>query len=101
MEIRLFQVDAFTDVLFHGNPAAVCPLTTWLPDHLLQAIAEENNLSETAFYVPEGNGYRIRWFTPVCEVDLCGHATLGHRCPERRHVLIERERFPRRDERNP
>lgn len=86
MEIRLFQVDAFTDVLFHGNPAAVCPLTTWLPDHLLQAIAEENNLSETAFYVPEGNGYRIRWFTPVCEVDLCGHATLATA-----HVLFRHE----------
>jgi len=80
MKLPLYQVDAFTDTQFHGNPAAICPLTAWLDDELLQAIAEENNLSETAFYIPEGENFHIRWFTPVCEVDLCGHATLatGH-----------------------
>ncbi|MDP4529531.1 PhzF family phenazine biosynthesis protein [Alkalimonas delamerensis] len=70
-------MDAFTDQVFSGNPAAVCPLTHWLDDGLLQRIAEENNLSETAFFVPEGDGYRLRWFTPEAEVDLCGHATLA------------------------
>ncbi len=77
MDIMLYQVDAFTDVLFRGNPAAVCPLVAWPDDALLQNIAEENNLSETAFYVPEGDLFKIRWFTPICEVDLCGHATLA------------------------
>lgn len=77
MKIRLFQLDAFTDRLFHGNPAAVCPLDEWLEDETLQAIAAENNLSETAFFVAEDDGYRLRWFTPRAEVDLCGHATLA------------------------
>ncbi len=77
MKIKLYQVDAFTDVLFGGNPAAVCPLTEWLPDKLMQSIALENNLAETAFYVHEKDGLRIRWFTPAIEVDLCGHATLA------------------------
>jgi predicted PhzF superfamily epimerase YddE/YHI9 len=77
MEIQLFQVDAFTPHVFRGNPAAVCPLEHWLPDPVLQAIASENNLSETAFFVPEDNGFRLRWFTPTTEVDLCGHATLA------------------------
>ncbi|NOX36727.1 MAG: PhzF family phenazine biosynthesis protein [Calditrichaeota bacterium] len=78
MEIPIYQVDAFTSRLFSGNPAAVCPLPSWLDDALLQAIASENNLSETAFYVKQRDGtYRIRWFTPVAEVDLCGHATLA------------------------
>lgn len=76
-EIKIFQVDAFTGRLFKGNPAAVCPLKTWLPDQALQAIAAENNLSETAFFVPRGENYELRWFTPMCEVDLCGHATLA------------------------
>src|SRR6185503_6987994 len=62
---------------FTGNPAAVCPLDGWLPDATMQAIAAENNLAETAFFVPEGDGYALRWFTPAVEVDLCGHATLG------------------------
>jgi len=75
--LPLFQVDAFTDRVFGGNPAAVCPLETWLPDEILQAIAAENQLSETAFWVVEGGGRRLRWFTPVTEVDLCGHATLA------------------------
>ncbi|MBW2060930.1 MAG: PhzF family phenazine biosynthesis protein [Deltaproteobacteria bacterium] len=77
MRIPLYQVDAFTSQVFTGNPAAVCPLETWLDDSLLQAIAQENNLSETAFLVLEKNGYHIRWFTPVAEVPLCGHATLA------------------------
>lgn len=75
--LSLYQVDAFTDRLFGGNPAAVVPLENWLDDDLMQAIAGENNLAETAFFVPEGDGYRIRWFTPQCEVPLCGHATLA------------------------
>lgn len=77
MDIRIFQIDAFSDKLFHGNPAAVCPLTEWLPDELMQQIAMENNLAETAFFVREHDRYRIRWFTPAVEVDLCGHATLA------------------------
>jgi PhzF family phenazine biosynthesis protein len=77
MNIQLFQVDAFSSRPFSGNPAAVCPLTEWLPDEQMQAIAAENNLSETAFYVPDGNRYALRWFTPAVEVDLCGHATLA------------------------
>lgn len=77
MILKLYQVDAFTSELFKGNPAAVVPLETWLPDPVLQAIALENNLSETAFFVPEGQGWHLRWFTPVSEVDLCGHATLA------------------------
>lgn len=76
-QLPLYQVDAFTDHIFGGNPAAVCPLTEWLPEATLQAIARENNLSETAFFVREGDAYRIRWFTPMVEVDLCGHATLA------------------------
>ena len=72
-----FQVDAFTDTPFKGNPAAVIPLQTWLADELLQQIAAENNLSETAFLVPNASGYDIRWFTPLKEVALCGHATLA------------------------
>ena len=77
MRIPLHQIDAFADGLFTGNPVAVCPLEEWLPDDVMQAIAAENNLSETAFFVPEGDGYRLRWFTPTTEVDLCGHATLA------------------------
>ena len=77
MEIALYQIDAFASKLFEGNPAAVCPLDAWIPDEIMQSIAAENNLSETAFFVPKGNGYHIRWFTPVIEVDLCGHATLA------------------------
>ena len=78
MRIPLYQIDAFvTEQPFTGNPAAVCPLEEWLPADVMQAIAAENNLSETAFFVPEGEGYRLRWFTPTTEVDLCGHATLA------------------------
>jgi PhzF family phenazine biosynthesis protein len=75
--IPIFQVDAFTDKLFEGNPAAVCPLDYWLTDELMQKIAMENNLAETAFVVHEPEGLHIRWFTPAVEVDLCGHATLA------------------------
>lgn len=77
MKLRLFQVDAFTATPLAGNPAAVIPLDRWLEDDLLHAIAIENNLSETAYLVPEGEGWRLRWFTPGGEVDLCGHATLA------------------------
>jgi PhzF family phenazine biosynthesis protein len=77
MKQKIYQVDAFTDKLFSGNPAAVCPLDHWLSDEMLQKIAMENNLSETAFYVKQENQYYIRWFTPAIEVDLCGHATLA------------------------
>ena len=77
MELTLYQIDAFAEKVFEGNPAAVCPLNDWLNDADLQAIAEENNLSETAFYVPVKDGYHLRWFTPNAEVDLCGHATLA------------------------
>ena len=77
MRLPIYQVDAFTDRLFAGNPAAVVPLETWLPDATLQAIAAENNLAETAFFVPQRDGYLLRWFTPAVEVDLCGHATLA------------------------
>lgn len=75
--IKLYQVDAFTDRLFSGNPAAVCILNEWLSDELMQFIGNENNLSETVFVVPVGRDFEIRWFTPTVEVDLCGHATLA------------------------
>lgn len=84
MKIRQFQVDAFASRRFEGNPAAVCPLDSWLDDDLMQAIAAENNLSETAFFVPTGDYFSLRWFTPLAEVDLCGHATLASA-----HVLFE------------
>jgi PhzF family phenazine biosynthesis protein len=77
MNLPLYIIDAFTSTLFRGNPAAVCPLSAWLPESLMQAIAAENNLAETAFLVPAGNGWELRWFTPRVEVDLCGHATLA------------------------
>lgn len=77
MKLSICQIDAFTDRLFGGNPAAIIPLEEWLPDRLLQDIAMENQLSETAYLVPEGEGWRLRWFTPTTEVDLCGHATLA------------------------
>ena len=89
-ELRLVQVDAFADRPFTGNPAAVMPLEQWLPDDLLQAIAMENNLSETAFTIPDASGeadYELRWFTPTTEVVLCGHATLASG-----HVLMKGER---------
>lgn len=77
MRIPLFHVDAFTSEPFQGNPAAVCPLQEWLDDEFLRKVAAENNLSDTAFFVPKDDKYEIRWFTPRCEVRLCGHATLA------------------------
>ncbi len=96
MRIPLYQVDAFTTRLFGGNPAAVCPLSEWLPEATMQAIAAENNLAETAFFVPQGSGYLLRWFTPTVEVELCGHATLASGyvvtrilAPERSSVIFD------------
>ena len=86
MNLKIYQVDAFSEQVFGGNPAAVVPLEEWLDDAVLQKIALENNLSETAFYVKEGEQYQLRWFTPATEVDLCGHATLATA-----HVLFEHE----------
>ena len=88
MRLKLYQVDAFTDHLFGGNPAAVCPLDAWLPDTVMQQIAAENNLAETAFYIPQEDKFALRWFTPTVEVDLCGHATLATA-----HVLFEIEHY--------
>jgi PhzF family phenazine biosynthesis protein len=73
----MYHVDAFTEKLFSGNPAAVCILDSWLDDNLMQSIAIENNLPETAFIVPDGRDFAIRWFSPAVEIDLCGHATLA------------------------
>ncbi len=75
--IEIYQIDAFTDKVFHGNPAAVCLISSWLNDELLQAIAVENSLSETAFVMEDEGGYQLRWFTPKGEINLCGHATLA------------------------
>jgi len=77
MELTLYQIDAFAKKSFEGNPAAVCPLKKWLPDNVMQSIAQENNVSETAFFVRKRKDFHIRWFTPKREVDLCGHATLA------------------------
>jgi len=77
MKLNIYQIDAFAQKPFEGNPAAVVPLKKWLPEEIMQAVAEENNLSETAFFVPNDNGFHIRWFTPKMEVKLCGHATLA------------------------
>jgi PhzF family phenazine biosynthesis protein len=76
-KLKIFQVDAFTEKLFSGNPAAVCILEKWLSDEMMQSIAAENNLAETAFIVSKDNGFEIKWFTPAVEVELCGHATLA------------------------
>ena len=77
MKLPFFQVDAFTSRIFGGNPAGVCPLEAWLDYDVMQAIAAENNLAETAFFVAGPDRYHLRWFTPTAEVDLCGHATLA------------------------
>ncbi len=90
MKLPMYQVDAFTDNLFSGNPAAVCPLEKWLTDDEMQNIAKENNLSETAFFVKVNSGnFHLRWFTPEFEIDLCGHATLASA-----HVLFHHMKFP-------
>lgn len=90
MQLPIFQVDAFTDKLFGGNPAAVCPLEHWLPDEVMQKIALENAVAETAFFIPSDDGFEIRWFTPELEMDLCGHATLASA-----HVIARHLKFPR------
>ena len=77
MELPLYRIDAFTDRMFGGNPAGVVPLDRWLPEATMQAIGAENNQAETAFFVSDGEGFKLRWFTPTVEADLCGHATLG------------------------
>ena len=77
MDIKIFQIDAFADECFRGNPAAICPLDEWISDELMQKIAFENNLSETAYFKKEGDKYKLRWFTPESEIELCGHATLA------------------------
>lgn len=87
--LTIYQVDAFTDHVFGGNPAAVCLLNHWLPSSIMQNIALENNLSETAFLVKESEQYHIRWFTPTVEVDLCGHATLAAA-----HILFDNNLVP-------
>ncbi len=91
--LRIFQVDAFTGKLFAGNPAAVIPLEHWPAEATLQAIALENNLSETAFFVPNDAGYDLRWFTPEVEVDLCGHATLATAHVLFRHLDYQKDRI--------
>lgn len=88
MKNEIYQVDAFADQIFEGNPAAVCPLEEWLSDEMMQQIAIENNLSETAFFVAQKNGFGLRWFTPTSEVDLCGHATLATA-----HVLFHHQGY--------
>ena len=77
MKLQLYQVDAFASKLFTGNPAAVIPLEKWIDDELMQQLGMENNLAETVFFVPNGNDFDIRWFTPEAEINLCGHATLA------------------------
>jgi PhzF family phenazine biosynthesis protein len=89
MKFKIYQIDAFAENIFQGNPAAVVPLESWLPEKLMQQIAFENNLSETAFFVPEKEGFHIRWFTPVAEVNLCGHATLATA-----HVIFNHLNYP-------
>lgn len=93
MKVPIYQVDAFTHQVFHGNPAAVCVLQEWLPDAVLQNIAAENNLSETAFIIENDSHFEIRWFTPVMEVDLCGHATLASAHVIFQHLNFTRERI--------
>lgn len=89
LKLPLYQADAFTDHLFGGNPAAVVPLVNWPTDQTMQSIAAENNLAETAFFVREPAGYHIRWFTPLAEVELCGHATLASA-----HILFNHLNHP-------
>ena len=84
MELSYYQVDAFSSKVFFGNPAGVCPLGQWIEPGLMQLVAAENNLSETAFFVKKGNKFEMRWFTPQAEIDLCGHATLAAA-----HVIFE------------
>lgn len=89
MKLDIYQVDAFTDRIFGGNPAVICPLDSWLSDELMQKIAMENAVAETAFIVPNEQGFQIRWFTPEIEMDLCGHATLAAA-----HVIANHFEYP-------
>jgi PhzF family phenazine biosynthesis protein len=89
MQLPIFQVDAFTDTVFGGNPAAVCPLEHWLANDVMQKIAMENSVAETAFFIPVKDGFEIRWFTPEVEMDLCGHATLAAA-----HIIIRHLNHP-------
>ncbi|MBL1221181.1 PhzF family phenazine biosynthesis protein [Chryseobacterium sp. L7] len=89
MKLELYQIDAFTDELFKGNPACVVPLKNWLPDEILLKIAKENAVAETAFFIDSGNEVHLRWFTPEFEMDLCGHATLATA-----HCLISALQYP-------
>lgn len=91
--MTIYQVDAFTAQRFGGNPAAVCPLDQWLPDDLMQHLAAENNLSETAFFVKDGSAFQLRWFTPEYEIDLCGHATLATAFVLFHHLGYKEERI--------
>ncbi|HXF58494.1 MAG TPA: PhzF family phenazine biosynthesis protein [Candidatus Saccharimonadales bacterium] len=93
MNLPMYQVDAFTTQRFRGNPAAVVVLTSWLPDGVMQEIAAENNLAETAFVIPGGDPTPLRWFTPTFEIDLCGHATLATAHVLFRHHFPQAERF--------
>ncbi|MGD9970223.1 MAG: PhzF family phenazine biosynthesis protein [Sulfuricurvum sp.] len=92
LSFTIYQIDAFARNVFEGNPAAVIPLDEWLDDALMQRIAMENNLSETAFFIPEGKKWQIRWFTPTAEVDMCGHATLASA-----YVLFECLDYPKEE----
>ncbi|MFC0771969.1 PhzF family phenazine biosynthesis protein [Terrimonas alba] len=96
MKLNYYQVDAFTDAIFGGNPACVVPLDEWLPDELLLKIAKENAVPETAFFIPSGDAFELRWFTPEIEMDLCGHATLAtahvlkqHLSPESDNIIFQ------------
>jgi len=89
MQLHLYQINAFTDRIFSGNPACVVPLSEWLPDDLLLKIAKENAVAETAFFVDLGYKFHLRWFTPEMEMDLCGHATLAAA-----HALKDIRKFP-------
>ena len=93
MKLKVYIANAFTDQSFGGNPAAIVPLKEWLSDPLMQEIAGQNNLSETAFIVPQGDGFAIRWFTPTVEVDLCGHATLAAAHIFFKHLGYTRDRI--------
>ena len=89
MKLNYYQVDAFTDAIFGGNPACVVPLDEWLPDELLLKIAKENAVPETAFFIPSGDAFELRWFTPEIEMDLCGHATLATAHVLKQHLSLE------------
>ena len=94
MSIPYYQVDTFTSDIFGGNPAGVCALADWLPDEVMQSIAAEHNLSETAFFVQRDSDFHLRWFTPASEIDLCGHATLATAHVIHQILGDEREQLP-------